>query len=108
MQAFCSSGLVVISCLLLLVAVLGLSGLAGTAHVTVLVPWVMKGIWSLTVHLWWLCRLSVLICSPPLPCAHFCTEGSPENLSLCHGLLERDERIVIATRWHMRSDLLTG
>ena len=67
------SGLVVISCLLLLVAVLRLSGLAGSAHFTVLVPWVMKGSWSLTVHLWWLCRLSVLVFSlpPPLPCTPF-------------------------------------
>ena len=31
---------------------------------------------------------------------------SLESLSLCHRLLEHDERIVIATRWHMRLDLL--
>ena len=43
-SAFCSLDLVVISCLLLLVAVLGLSGLAGSAHFAVLGPWVTRGI----------------------------------------------------------------
>ena len=35
-------------------------------------------------------------------------EGSPESLPLFYRLLEHDERIVTATRWHMRSDLLAG
>ena len=43
-SAFCSLDLVVISCLLLLVAVLGLSGLAGSAHFAVLGLWVTRGI----------------------------------------------------------------
>ena len=77
----------------------------------VLGPWVMRGIWFLIVHLWLRCGLTMIICSLPLPlpCAPFLRRArSPECFSLCHGLLQYDERIAIATRWHMRSDLLAG
>ena len=30
----------------------------------------------------------------------FCAEQSLESFSVCHRLLDYDERIVIATRWH--------
>ena len=38
----------------------------------------------------------------------FFAQSNHERFLLCHRLLEYDERIVIATIWHMRSDLLAG
>ena len=66
-RSFCSSGLVVMTWKLLLVTMLGLSGLAGSAHFVLLGPWMLKGMWCLSVHLWLRYGLSILICSLPLP-----------------------------------------
>ena len=49
----------------------GLSGLAGSARFAVLGLWVMRGIWSLSLHLWLAAArcggLTMLIYSLPLP-----------------------------------------
>ena len=79
-------------------------------HCTVCGAGVMKGIRSLSVHLWRRYRLSMLTCSLPLriPSAPCCAERLPEGLLLHLRLLTFYGHIPIATRWHMRSDLSAG
>ena len=87
---------------------LGLSGLAGSAGFAVLGLWVTRGIWLLSVHLWLRCGLISYNYADWLTVitmrSLFVQNDSPESFSPCHRLLAYDECIVIATRWHMRSD----
>ena len=56
----------------------------------------------------WDCHASDKAGACPIPCASLPAQSDQLRVLLSHRLPEYDERMVIATGWHMRSDSLAG